>query len=70
MLDHLDRHIVTATQAGLPLTPTPYRMLAENVGLDESDVTARLQRLVTEGAIRRIGAIPNHYALVGLGCRG
>lgn len=69
MLDHVDRRLVAATQAGLPLSPTPYRVLAENVGLDESDVTARLRRLVAEGAIRRIGAIPNHYAL-GLTANG
>jgi len=69
MLDHIDRELVAATQAGLPLTPTPYRALAELVGLAESDVTARLARLVDQGAIRRIGAIPNHYAL-GLTANG
>jgi DNA-binding Lrp family transcriptional regulator len=69
MLDRIDRQIIAATQAGLSLTPTPYRTLAENVGTDEDDVTARLKRLVEEGAIRRIGAIPNHYAL-GLTANG
>jgi DNA-binding Lrp family transcriptional regulator len=69
MLDHIDREIVAATQAGLPLTPTPYRALADRVGTDESDVTARLKRLSREGAIRRIGAVPNHYAL-GLTANG
>jgi DNA-binding Lrp family transcriptional regulator len=63
MLDAIDRRLVAATQAGLPLTPEPYRALAKQLGLEEADMIERLQRLLDEGAIRRIGAIPNHYAL-------
>ena len=63
MLDAVDRRIVAATQAGLPLVREPYRAIAEKLGLDEADIIARLKRLLGEGAIRRIGAIPNHYAL-------
>ncbi len=63
MLDAVDRKLVAATQGGLPLTPEPYRVLAEQLGLAESEVITRLQHLLDGGAIRRIGAIPNHYAL-------
>jgi DNA-binding Lrp family transcriptional regulator len=63
MLDAIDRGIVAATQAGIPLVREPYRAVAKKLGLDEADVIARLRRLLDEGAIRRIGAIPNHYAL-------
>ncbi len=63
MLDAIDRKIVAATQAGLPLVREPYRAVAEQVGLDEAEVIARLRRLLDDGAIRRIGAVPNHYAL-------
>jgi DNA-binding Lrp family transcriptional regulator len=63
MLDAIDRQLIAATQAGLPLTREPYRALAAQLGLDEADALARLQRLLNCGAIRRIGAIPNHYAL-------
>lgn len=63
MLDAIDRRLVAATQAGLPLTPEPYRALAGQLGLEQSELIARLQRLLDDGAIRRIGAIPNHYAL-------
>ena len=69
MLDVVDRQIVAATQAGLPLVREPYRAVAEKLGLDEEEVIARLRRLLDEGAIRRIGAIPNHYAL-GLTANG
>jgi DNA-binding Lrp family transcriptional regulator len=63
MLDATDRKLVAATQSGLPLTPEPYRVLAERLGLDEAEVIDRLRHLLDRGAIRRIGAIPNHYAL-------
>jgi DNA-binding Lrp family transcriptional regulator len=69
MLDAIDRRIVAATQAGLPLVREPYRAIAEKLGLDQADVIVRLQRLLDSGAIRRIGAIPNHYAL-GLTANG
>jgi DNA-binding Lrp family transcriptional regulator len=63
MLDVTDRRIVAATQAGLPLVREPYRAIAEKLGLDQAEVITRLERLLDRGAIRRIGAIPNHYAL-------
>lgn len=63
MLDAIDRRLIVATQAGLPLVCQPYRALAEQLGLAEADVLRRLQRLLDDGAIRRIGAIPNHYTL-------
>lgn len=63
MLDAVDRQLIAATQGGLPLVREPYRVLAGQLGLDEADVIGRLQKLLDRGAIRRIGAIPNHYAL-------
>ena len=63
MLDAIDRRLIAATQQGLPLVYEPYRDLAGRIGLDEAEIIARLKRLLDDGAIRRIGAIPNHYAL-------
>ena len=62
-LDDLDRRIVVATQAGLPLVPDPYGAVARKVGCDRDQVMACLRRMLEEGVIRRIGAVPNHYAL-------
>ncbi|MBO9539886.1 AsnC family transcriptional regulator [bacterium] len=62
-LDALDRAIILATQAGLPLVSEPYRAVAETVGATPDAVKARLERMHQEGVIRRIGAVPNHYAL-------
>jgi DNA-binding Lrp family transcriptional regulator len=62
-IDALDRRIVQATQAGLPLCARPYHALAGQLGLDPDEVMTRLRRMLAAGIIRRIGAVPNHYAL-------
>jgi DNA-binding Lrp family transcriptional regulator len=62
-LDPLDRALVLATQDGLPLTPRPYHEIARRLGIDAGEVMARLERMRAAGIIRRIGAVPNHYAL-------
>ncbi len=61
--DALDRRLLEATQGGLPLVPRPYGAVAEALGIAEDEVQQRLGRLLAAGAIRRIGAVPNHYAL-------
>ena len=63
MTDALDRAIIEATQTGLPLTPRPYHMLAERLGVDAATVIDRMGRMQAQGIVRRIGAVPNHYAL-------
>jgi DNA-binding Lrp family transcriptional regulator len=62
-LDPIDRRILKATEAGLPLAPRPYHAVADRLGLDAAEVMARLARLLETGVIRRIAAVPNHYAL-------
>jgi len=62
-IDATERRIVEATQAGLPLTPTPYAEIAARLGLEEGEVIDRLAALQARGVIRRIGIAPNHYAL-------
>jgi DNA-binding Lrp family transcriptional regulator len=62
-IDDLDRRIVKATQAGLPLCPRPYHAIAETVGMSAEDVMARLRRMLAHGIVRRIGAVPDHYRL-------
>ena len=62
-IDSLDRRLIAATQSGLPLDPEPYRRIAKDLGSDAAEVQHRLRRLTGLGIIRRIGAVPNHYAL-------
>lgn len=62
-LDTLDRQIILATQSGLPLETQPYHAVARQVGISPEEVMARMRRMLEAGMIRRIGAVPNHYAL-------
>lgn len=62
-LDELDRRIIRATQSGLPLVPRPYEAVGAALGIDGEQVRERLQAMLAEGLIRRIGAVPNHYRL-------
>ena len=64
-----DRAIIEATQAGLPLVPRPFDAIAEATGLSPETVKARMEEMQAQGVIRRIAAVPNHYAL-GLRCNG
>jgi siroheme decarboxylase len=63
MLDPTDRALIQASQAGLPLTPQPYHTLAQQLGISAAEVIQRLQTMLDQGIIRRIAAVPNHYAL-------
>ena len=62
-MDSIDRQIITATQAGLAITPEPYQALARQIGINENDLMQRLKNMQENGIIRRIGAVPNHYKL-------
>jgi siroheme decarboxylase len=58
-----ERALVKATQHGLPLVPQPYRAVADQLGIGEARVISLLRAMLADGRIRRIGAVPNHYAL-------
>ncbi len=62
-LDELDRRIVIATQAGLPLVAEPYQQVAKELNTTAEEVMQRMQRMLESGIIRRVGAVPNHYTL-------
>ena len=62
-MNRLDERMVRATQAGLPLVPRPYAAVANELGVREAQVIALLRNMLADGRIRRIGAVPNHYAL-------
>ena len=62
-IDAIDKRLIGATQAGLPLTPEPYAEIARQLGIDEAEVIERMQSMQARGVIRRVALAPNHYAL-------
>jgi len=46
---------------GLPLSPTPYRDIAEDVGCSEAEVLSAIATLRKQGAIKRDGIIVRHH---------
>ncbi|MFU1780445.1 Lrp/AsnC family transcriptional regulator [Haloarcula japonica] len=59
--DELD--LVLEIQDGLPVNATPYADVADEIDADVEWVLETIQRFNREGKVRRVGVIPNHYAL-------
>ncbi|WP_137289204.1 siroheme decarboxylase subunit beta [Natronorubrum halophilum] len=58
-----ERDLVLEVQGGLPLTETPYADVADAIGQETRWVIETINRFERAGKIRRIGVVPNHYAL-------
>lgn len=69
VLDDADWRLIRATQAGLPLLDAPWVALEAGCQLAPGEACRRLATLLAGGVIRRIGVVPNHYAL-GYGANG
>jgi DNA-binding Lrp family transcriptional regulator len=58
-----ERDLVVEIQDGLPVTATPYADVADALGADPGWVRRTIKRFDAEGKVRRVGVVPNHYAL-------
>jgi len=58
-----ERDLVVEIQDGLPVTATPYADVADELGADPGWVRRTIRRFDAEGKVRRVGVVPNHYAL-------
>jgi DNA-binding Lrp family transcriptional regulator len=58
-----ERDLVVEIQGGLPVTETPYADVADAIGQETAWVVATIKRFELEGKVRRVGLVPNHYAL-------
>lgn len=59
-LDPIDKKILVALQGDLDDSPEPYDKIARELGIPDDDVVSRIKRLLSEGVIRRIGAMIRH----------
>jgi DNA-binding Lrp family transcriptional regulator len=55
-MDAVDKRVLGLLQCEYPLCERPYGALAEKAGLSEEELWGRVERLLCEGVIRRIGA--------------
>jgi DNA-binding Lrp family transcriptional regulator len=55
-VDELDCRILEALQNDFPLSPRPYEVISDKLKIPCEQLLARLQSLLAEGLIRRIGA--------------
>jgi DNA-binding Lrp family transcriptional regulator len=62
-LTPIDRALLAALEAGLPLVPRPFAALGERVGLAEHEVLSRLAALRGAGVINRVGLVVRHREL-------
>lgn len=51
----IERAIINRLQTGLPLTRTPYKDVAEEIGMTEQDLLDHLKALLANGTLTRFG---------------
>lgn len=60
MLSHLDINIIKKIQGEIPVVPEPYKQISEELGISQKQLLDRIEQLLKEGIIRRVGAVLNH----------
>jgi siroheme decarboxylase len=65
ILSEVERKLLAEIQHGMPATSTPYKDVAETIGVDVEEVLGILNNWKKDGRMRRVGAIVNHFK-VGL----
>lgn len=66
ILSPFDKQLCEHVQLSIPLVERPFAALAEQLDGDEDQVLFRLQTLLKEGVIRRLGMVINPLALGGV----
>ncbi len=56
-LDDGDRELLRVLQSGIPLSNRPFKEIGELAGLSEDEAIARINNMLAEGILRKVGAI-------------
>jgi DNA-binding Lrp family transcriptional regulator len=64
-ISDMERRILSVLQEGLPISETPYREMAQRIGIETGELLTVLKDWEKQGKLRRIGAIVDHFK-VGL----
>ena len=62
-MDPLDRRLIAEIQAGIPVTPKPYKDIGNSLGIAEEEVIRRIKKLGDEAVIKRLGIVVRHHEL-------
>lgn len=54
-MDDLDRRIINALQGGFPVCDEPYRETAEQIGIAEAELIARIEQMLQQRILTRFG---------------
>jgi len=67
-LSAIEKKLINRWQKGFPLTPHPFALVADELGLGEQDVLDMLTSLQRRGVLSRVGAVvrPNSVAASSL----
>jgi DNA-binding Lrp family transcriptional regulator len=60
-LSDIEKKILAVLQEGFPRTQTPYQDIARFVGIDTQRLLEILKKWKSEGKLRRIGSIVDHF---------
>lgn len=64
-ISDIEKRVLTVLQRGFPRSQTPYKDMAERVGISTEQLLDILESWKREGKLRRIGSIVDHFK-VGL----
>jgi DNA-binding Lrp family transcriptional regulator len=60
MISVLDRKIIALLSQDIALTPRPFKLLADKLGIKESGLLARMRRFKKSGVLRKFSVVLNH----------
>lgn len=67
-LDDCDRAIINSLQSGFPISARPFQQAADDLGLTEDDLIARIARMREAGVITRFGPFLDAASMGGAFC--
>lgn len=63
VLNEQDYQLIAEIQGGLPLSSHPYAEIGARIGLDEQSVIERIDAMLADGVIKRLGIVVRHHEL-------
>lgn len=58
-MDNVDKRLLNLLQEGLPVEYSPFLILGKKLGVSEEEIISRIEKLKSQGYIRRLGGIFN-----------